>query len=118
MAVATTKWGQVFICALGCCCGRVDKGNAPVPLEWLKTSWKQFSLQKSLQLSTTSCLGPCDHKNVIGIVTKDKQFWLGSLTEDEQYAVLLAWFKESVEAGHLLELPSLLKDHSFERFAV
>lgn len=109
-------WGQVFICASGCCCGRVDKGTAPIPLEWLKTSWKQFSLQKSLQLSTTGCLGPCERKNVIGILTKDKQLWLGSMTENDQYMTLLEWFKASTAAGQLLELPPSLQQHRFERF--
>lgn len=112
------KWGQVLICASGCCCGRVDKGAAPIPLEWLQKSWKQFSLQKSLQLSTTSCMGPCDRKNVIGIITREKQLWIGNLTEITEYEALLEWFKESVEAGQLIELPLLLKDHSFERFVV
>jgi predicted metal-binding protein len=112
------KWGQVFICASGCCCGRVDKGAAPIPLEWLQKSWKEFSLHKSLQLSTTGCMGPCDKKNVIGIITKEEQLWLGSITENDHYAALLEWFKASAAAGHLLELPSLFNDHSFERFTI
>jgi predicted metal-binding protein len=112
------KWGQVFICASGCCCGRVDKGAAPIPLEWLKKSWREFSLQKSLQLSTTGCMGPCDRKNVIGVITKQTQVWLGGITEHDQYAAILEWFKASAEAGQLLELPSRFKDHSFERFVI
>ncbi|WP_373228680.1 (2Fe-2S) ferredoxin domain-containing protein [Cohnella sp.] len=109
-------WGQVLICASGCCCGREDKGAAPVPLEWLQKSWKQLSLHKALQLSTTGCLGPCNLKNVIGIITRDMQLWIGGLADEEQYAALLEWFKKSADAGYLIELPAILKPHSFDRF--
>ena len=61
-------------------------------------------------------MGPCDRKNVIGIITKEKQLWSGSLKENDEYAELLEWFKASAQAGQLIELPSQLKDHSFERF--
>jgi predicted metal-binding protein len=110
------KWGQVFLCASGCCCGRVDKGAPEIPLEWIKQSWKQFSLQKSLQLTTTGCLGPCNRKNVVGIITKSQQLWLGGLTNNEQYVALFEWFKASAEAGKLLTLPDLLEAHRFEHF--
>lgn len=108
------KWGQVLVCASGCCCGREDKGAPPIPLDWLKQSWKEFSLQKSFQLTTTGCMGPCNRKNVIGIITRDQQLWLGGISENDQYVALLEWFKVSAEAGQLIELPSMFEQHSFE----
>ena len=36
---------SVTVCN-GCCCGRVDRGNKPVPLDELKQSWKDNDLTK------------------------------------------------------------------------
>ncbi|WCK53291.1 (2Fe-2S) ferredoxin domain-containing protein [Aneurinibacillus sp. Ricciae_BoGa-3] len=107
--------GQIMICS-GCCCGRTDKGKPSVPVEWLKKNWKQEGLLKSIQLTITGCLGPCDLTNVVCISSAKKQIWLGELTEDIQYEALFEWAKSSAEAGVLLDLPELLHSHVFVRF--
>ena len=55
--------GQIVICE-GCCCGRPDKGFPPFPRDWLKQQWKDAKLNKSVQLTISGCLGPCDLANV------------------------------------------------------
>jgi hypothetical protein len=115
----TTKFqvlGQILVCSSGCCCGQTDIGAPAVPLEWLKKSWKEAGLLRSIQLTTTGCLGPCDLTNVISILTPQKQIWLGNITELSQYEALLEWGKASAEAGYLLDLPELFHSHVFERF--
>lgn len=107
--------GQVMICS-GCCCGRTDKGKPAIPMEWLKTSWKEAKLHRFVQLTISGCLGPCDLVNVACILTPGKQIWLGGLTETHQYEALFDWAKASAEAGSLLDLPSLLQNQIFERF--
>lgn len=109
-------FGQILICSAGCCCGKTDKGAPPIPVEWLQKSWKQFGLQRSIHLTITGCLGPCDLTNVICIITKKEQIWLGSITENTHYEELLEWCKASVDEGYLLEIPSVLKNHIFDRF--
>jgi len=108
--------GQILVCASGCCCGRIDKGKPEIPLEWLKKSWKEARLLKSIQLTITGCLGPCDLTNVVSILTPEKQIWLGRITEHLQYEALLEWAKASAEAGYLLDLPEELQNHVFERY--
>jgi hypothetical protein len=107
--------GQVLICS-GCCCGRTDKGKPEVPLEWLKTSWKQAGLLRNIQLTITGCLGPCDLTNVACILTEQGQFWFGGLTEEAHYQALFYWARSSAEAGYLLEFPEILQKHIFERY--
>ncbi|SPF38029.1 hypothetical protein SBA4_2120011 [Candidatus Sulfopaludibacter sp. SbA4] len=47
--------GQVSVC-IGCCCGQTDRGKPAVPVEWLKTEWRQRGLLKNIQLTISGCL--------------------------------------------------------------
>jgi len=109
--------GQVFVCS-GCCCGRTDKGKPGIPIDWLKTSWKQAGLLRSVQLTISGCLGPCDLTNVACILTPQGQLWLGGLTEEAQYQALYDWAAASAEAGACVELPERLKALAFDRYKV
>lgn len=106
---------QVLVCS-GCCCGRTDKGKPAIPMEQLKSGWKQAGLLRTIQLTITGCLGPCDLTNVVSILSPGKQIWLGGITEASQYEALLAWAKASAEAGELLDLPAMLQTQIFERY--
>jgi cobaltochelatase CobN len=107
--------GQVLIC-LGCCCGRTDRGHPPVPVDWLKAQWKLHKLHKSVQLTISGCLGPCDVANVVCIITPRSTIWLGGLTTEQEYEALLGWASRSTEAGALLPLPSQFEAHILDRF--
>ncbi|HTG68754.1 MAG TPA: hypothetical protein VL921_05805 [Candidatus Udaeobacter sp.] len=107
--------GQVIICS-GCCCGRTDKGKPAIPEEWLKNNWKQGGLLRTIQLTISGCLGPCDLTNVISILTPQKQIWLGGITSQNQYEALLEWAQSSSDAGCLLDLPEILQAQQFERY--
>lgn len=108
--------GQVLICANGCCCGQTNLGAAEVPVEWLKSHWNNTKLLKNIQLSFTSCLGPCDVTNVVCILTPTKQYWLGGMTEQNHYETLFDWCKSFAEAGFFPPLPEVLQTRMFERF--
>jgi cobaltochelatase CobN len=107
--------GQVLIC-IGCCCGRVDRGRPPVPVDWLKAQWKLHKLNKSVQLTISGCLGPCDIANVVCIVGSNSMVWLGGLTIEQEYEELLRWALRSTEAGELQPLPSQFDARVFDRF--
>ncbi|KRE49063.1 hypothetical protein [Paenibacillus sp. Soil522] len=107
--------GQVIICS-GCCCGRTDKGKPAIPEEWLKNNWKQAGLLRTIQLTISGCLGPCDLTNVISILTPQKQIWLGGITGQNQYEALLEWAQSSSDAGILIDLPEILQTQQFERY--
>lgn len=107
--------GQLLVC-LGCCCGRTDKGIAPVPIDWLKAKWKERKLLRSIQLTISGCLGPCDLANVVCVVTPDQTIWLGGLTTHQQFEGLLDWATESAAVGQLKPLPDSFAAHRFDRF--
>ena len=108
--------GQIVLCE-GCCCGRTDRGFEPVPRDWIKQQWKDEKLNKSVQLTISGCVGPCDLANVVCVVSTEGGQWFGGLQEQWQYGLLLDWAKASRDAGVLLDLPAELNRHRFERFA-
>lgn len=108
--------GQIIFCD-GCCCGRVERGMPEFPKELIKTKWKALSLNESIQLTVSGCLGPCDLANVACILTADGRWtWLGELTEVSHYEALVDWAHACAQADQLLELPAPLADKIFERF--
>ena len=109
--------GQILLCE-GCCCGRTDRGFKPVPCDWIEQQWKEEKLNKTVQLTISGCLGPCDLANVACVISPQGIQWFGGLQEQWQYGLLLDWAKASRDAGVLLELPAELDRHRFERFAV
>ena len=108
--------GQLVLCE-GCCCGRTDKGFEPFPRDWIKQRWKDEKLNKSVQLTISGCVGPCDLANVACVITRKGMQWFGGLQEQWQYELFLDWAKTSRDAGVLLELPAELNSLRFERFA-
>ena len=108
--------GQIVLCE-GCCCGRTDKGFPPFPRDWIKQQWKREKLNKSVQLTISGCVGPCDLANVVCVISPKGMRWFGGLQEQRQYDLLLDWARASRDAGVLLELPPELNRHRFERFA-
>lgn len=106
---------QILICE-GCCCGRVDRGFPPVPRQWLKSEWKNAKLNRSVQLTMSGCLGPCDVANVVAILRPDGCTWLAGLTQPDEYGELLEWAKQVAARSALLPLPAELQQQAFERF--
>lgn len=107
---------QLLVCATGCCCGRTDKRKPPVPVDWLKQTWKRERLNKAVQLTITGCLGPCDVLNVVCVVLADRLIWLGGLTEHRHYELLAAWAVACRDSAAAVPLPAGLAAHVFERF--
>ncbi len=106
---------QVSVC-LGCCCGAVESGKPAVPVDWIKKEWKERGLKKSIQLTISGCLGPCDLPNVVSISSQDETVWLGTLSKLEDYAVLLEWASANARAGRLLPLTGGLTEFRFNPF--
>jgi hypothetical protein len=96
--------GQVTICR-GCCCGNTERGLPEVPVDWLKNEWRKRGLLKRVQLTISSCVGPCDVPNVVVITTSSGTEWLGNIETRGQYCSLLEWAVRCKDAGEMLTLP-------------
>lgn len=107
--------GQLIFCQ-GCCCGRTERGFAEVPVERLKAVWKAKGLNRTIQMTVSGCVGPCDVANVAVVVTPSRTTWLGGLDCAADYDALLRWAESCHDAGTLLPLPEVLVNHRFEWF--
>ncbi len=96
--------GQITICR-GCCCGNVERGLPEVPVEWLKSEWRKRGLLKRVQLTISSCVGPCDVPNVVVITSSSGTEWLGNIVKFDQYRSLVEWAVRCRDAGEMLALP-------------
>ena len=104
-------------CCVGCCCGRTHRGFPPVPVDRLKAVWKQEKLNRTVQLTISGCLGPCDMANVILVMTAAGTEWFGGIAEDRVFEDVIDWARGCQAAEALLPLPATLEPHRFRRFA-
>jgi len=109
------KLAQMTVC-LGCCCGRVDKGKPPVPVDRLKSAWKENKLLKYVQLSISGCIGPCDVPNVVKVSSARGQEWIGNIADPAEFEFLIDWALAVKQAGKLLPLPARFDDRRFDPF--
>jgi hypothetical protein len=107
--------GQVILCQ-GCCCGRTDRGFPEVPTERVKAAWKAGRLNRTIQLTISGCVGPCDVANVAVVLTPAGSTWMGGLGGDAHYDALIRWAEECHTAGSVLPLPEALAARRFEWF--
>lgn len=107
---------QVMLCQ-GCCCGRVDRGFPAVPVEQVKQWWRDHKLNKTIQLTISGCLGPCDLANVVAIALPWGIEWYGGLTELGEYERLCEWANECHRQRSLLTRPACLESKRFVRFS-
>lgn len=108
--------GQIIFCK-GCCCGRTDRGLPEVPVERIKEIWRRERLNRSIQLTISGCLGPCDVPNVVLVITPEGNEWLGGIVGDEAFDTLIQWARDCHAAGVLVSLPEPLAGNRLERFA-
>jgi cobaltochelatase CobN len=106
-----------LILCKGCCCGRTDRGLPEVPVERIKEIWRREKLNRSIQLTVSGCLGPCDVPNVVLILTPERAEWLGRIAGDANYDQLIQWAWDCHAAGALVPLPGPLAGNRLERFA-
>lgn len=85
-------------------------------MDKLKAAWAAGKLNRTVQLTISGCLGPCDLTNVTLLLTPDEQVWLGGLEGDAVYDALIAWAQACHAAGERLPLPELLDAHQFDRW--
>lgn len=83
----------------------------------LKAAWREGQLNRTVQLTISGCLGPCDLTNVTLLLTSDEQIWLGKLEGDAVYDALVRWVRDCDTAGELLPLPAELDAHRMRRWA-
>lgn len=106
---------QIFLCR-GCCCGQTERGFPAVPVERIKACWKAEKLNRTVQLTVSGCLGPCDVPNVVLVLTAAGPEWFANIAGDLVYDALVDWARRCHASQSALPLPAELNAHRLERF--
>ncbi len=108
--------GQLILCK-GCCCGQTERGLPEVPVDRIKAVWQREKLNRTIQLTISGCLGPCDVPNVVLILTPEASAWYGRIAGDAAYDALIEWARACHAAGTVLPIPLALAEHCLRRFS-
>ena len=89
-----------------------------VPVDRIKAIWKAEKLNRSVQLTISGCLGPCDLPNVAVDSSRPKGLrWYGLLNGDADYDAIIDWARASLAGGEIMPLPEAIEGRSLQRFA-
>lgn len=115
LATKRVPLGQIVFCQ-GCCCGRTDRGKPELPVDVLKSVWREEKLNRSIQLTISGCLGPCDLTNVALVMTPEGNHWFGDMYGSETYDAIIDWARKCHASGQIVPFPDLLDRCVFQRF--
>tara|TARA_B100001564_G_scaffold311466_1_gene283767 strand:- start:509 stop:793 length:285 start_codon:yes stop_codon:yes gene_type:complete len=84
-----------------------------VPVDALIEAWEKNSLEDSVELTISGCLGPCSMRNVVLLETDQSQIWLGGLSSDSHYDAVVEWACDFSQRGNGCEMPEVLTSQIF-----
>ena len=105
--------GQLFVCASGCCCGRVEDGFAPVPADLYHAEWERRRLRNVVHLTIGGCLGPCALANVVLLLFDGQAQWFQSVNSETLVRALYDHVERMLEANGPLPAPATLAAWQF-----
>lgn len=110
------KMGHLFVCGLGCCCGKTKRGFAPVFTDLYHEEWERRKIRNQVHLTHTACLGPCSLANVALLLFDGRSIWFHSLNTEEQVRAVYDYIDAMLDADSLLPPPENLVDNVFDGF--
>ena len=106
--------GHLSYCYNACCCGRTDRGYAPVPVELYKSEWLQRKLRNVVHMTKGGCLGPCTLANVVTLLFDGNSVWFHSINSDWQVKAIFDYIDSMVAADGFLVPPAELSEYVFQ----
>jgi cobaltochelatase CobN len=100
-------------CFTGCCCGRTDRGYAPVPADAFKDEWLRRKLRKVVHLTKAGCLGPCELANVASLVFDGRSIWFHSVNTPCDVRLIFDYVEMMISADRFLPVPTDLASYAF-----
>ena len=108
--------GHLSYCYNACCCGRVDRGYAPVPVELYKSEWLKRKLRNSVHMTKGGCLGPCTLANVVTLLFDGHSIWFHSINNNWQIIAIFDYIESMVKADRYLVPPADLAEYVFQYY--
>jgi cobaltochelatase CobN len=101
-------------CYGACCCGRTDRGYAPVPVEIYKDEWLKRKLRNVVHLTKGGCLGPCPLANVASLEFDGHSIFFQSVSEPWQVRLIFDYIEMMIRADRFLPAPAELAAFTFD----
>jgi len=109
--------GHLMVCAKGCCCGRTERGYAPVPVEFYKQEYKRRKIRNTVHLSMNGCLGPCPLANVVLLFFDGRPIWFQSIATEAQIVALFDYIERMIAADGYVPPPAELVEYVFDFYS-
>jgi cobaltochelatase CobN len=103
-------------CFSGCCCGRTERGYAPVPAETFKDEWLRRKLRNVVHLTKAGCLGPCALANVASLVFDGRSVWFHSVNTPWHVRLIFDYIDTMIRADRFVAPPSELTEYVFNYY--
>jgi len=106
--------GHLSYCYNACCCGRVDRGYAPIPVELYKSEWLRRKMRNVVHMTKGGCLGPCTLANVVTLLFDGNSVWFHSVNSDWQIIAIFDYIDSMIAADRFLVPPAELSENVFQ----
>lgn len=93
------QMGQLFVCAHGCCCGRVEEGKPAANFDLYHSEWERRKLRNRVHLNMGGCLGPCPLANVCMLLFDGRTVFFHSMNEDRLVLELFDYVERLAQVG-------------------
>jgi len=117
VSAAVRPRGKLLVCSVGCCCGHVEKGVAPVDIRRYQVEWERRRLGTHVHLYQSGCLGPCQQANVVLLLFEGHPVWFHSLDSAELITALYDYLELLIAAPKFVPPTELLASCTFNRGA-
>ncbi|MHC5541167.1 hypothetical protein ACYOEI_23340, partial [Singulisphaera rosea] len=109
--------GHLLVCQRGCCCGREDRGNPIVPLDFYKQEYKRRGIRDNVQLTMSGCLGPCPLLNVALVLFDGRRVWFQSINHESRILAIYDYIDRMLAADRYLPPTAELAELAFDFYA-
>ncbi|HEX3878766.1 MAG TPA: cobaltochelatase subunit CobN [Bryobacteraceae bacterium] len=106
--------GHLSYCYGACCCGRTDRGYAPVPVELYKEEWLKRKLRNVVHMTKGGCLGPCPLANVASLEFDGQSVFFQSVSQPWQVRLIFDYIDSMVRADRFVPPPPELAVFTFD----
>ncbi|MCY3567922.1 MAG: cobaltochelatase subunit CobN, partial [Chloroflexi bacterium] len=113
MVNVNRQMGQLFVCAVGCCCGRVDEGKPEGHFDLYHEEWERRRIRNQVHLNMAGCLGPCPLANVCMLLFEGTTTFFHSMNTEQRIVDLYDYIDTLIAEERWLPPPAALRDLAF-----
>ncbi|WP_255158024.1 cobaltochelatase subunit CobN [Siphonobacter sp. BAB-5385] len=108
--------GHLSYCYNACCCGRTDRGYAPVLVDVYKNEWLRRKMRNQVHLTKGGCLGPCTLANVATLLFDGHSVWFHSVNSEWHIKAIFDYIDRMLAADCFLSPPAELAEFVFQYY--